>query len=462
MWDSVPNYYDRIIEVTSPVVKPEFIIWINFMATSSILPTHGQKITFTNDTLHVPAHPIIPFIEGDGSGPDLWRAAKRVIDAAVKAAYAEERAIAWLEVYAGEKAQRLLNTTLPAETLAAFKEYKVGIKGPLGTPVGEGARSLNVALRQELDLYVCLRPVRWLEGTPSPVRQPELVDMVVFRENTEDLYAGIEFAAGSEENERFLRLFAEQFPEQFKHIRFPATSGIGIKPISKEGSTRLVRAAISYALKNKRQSVTLVHKGNIMKYTEGAFRKWGYELAQTEFAGQTYTWLQWETTKKQTGETAANAELAAARAAGKLLIKDIIADAAFETALTRPTDLDVLATPNLNGDYLSDALSAQVGGLGIAPGANINYDTGAAIFEATHGTAPLLAGQDKANPCSLLLSAGMLLNYIGWTEAANRLDKAISTTIRSKTVTFDLAHLMEGATVLSTSAFGDALIAALD
>lgn len=421
----------------------------------------GQQITYKNGQLQVPATPFIPFIEGDGSGADIWRATRRVIDAAVKAAYAGKRTLVWMEVYAGEKARRLFDTTLPAETLAAFKEYKVGIKGPLTTPVGEGARSLNVALRQELDLYVCQRPVRWLAGTPSPVRQPELVDMVVFRENTEDLYAGIEFAAGSEENERFKKLFQENFPEQYKRMRFPDTSGIGIKPISREGTTRLVRAAIRFALENKRRSVTLVHKGNIMKYTEGAFRKWGYELAQSEFADQTYTWLQWEATKKQSGEAAANVEMASALAAGRLLVKDIIADAAFETALTRPTDLDVLATTNLNGDYLSDALSAQVGGLGIAPGANINYDTGAAIFEATHGTAPLLAGKDKANPCSLLLSAGMMLHYLGWHEAANIMDKAIETTIRRKTVTFDLAHLMDGATELSTSAFADQVISHL-
>ena len=434
------------------------------MVLSSFLstpPANGQQIVVKNGHLQVPTHPIIPFIEGDGSGPDIWRAARRVIDAAISAAYGSEKSIAWMEVYAGEKAQRLCGTSLPPETLTAFKEYMVGIKGPLGTPVGEGARSLNVALRQELDLYVCLRPVRWLPGTPSPVRQPELVDMVVFRENTEDLYAGIEFAAGSAENERFMKLLREQFPEQYQRIRFPNTTGIGIKPISKEGSTRLVRAAIQYALQNKRKSVTLVHKGNIMKYTEGAFRKWGYELAQAEFADQVYTWLQWQETQKRSGEEAANAELDAALKGGKLLVKDIIADAAFETALTRPQELDVLATPNLNGDYLSDALSAQVGGLGIAPGANINYTSGAAIFEATHGTAPLLAGLDKANPCSLLLSAGMLLNYIGWTEASNRLDKAIETTIRHKTVTFDLAHLMEGATQLSTSAFADAVIGEL-
>jgi isocitrate dehydrogenase len=434
------------------------------MATSSkhsTPPENGRAVTVLDGKLNIPDFPIIPFIEGDGSGPDIWRAAKRGIDAAVQAAYGDQRTVVWLEVYAGEKAQKLFDTSLPAETLDAFREYKVGIKGPLATPVGEGARSLNVALRQELDLYVCLRPVRWLPGTPSPVREPELVNMVIFRENTEDLYTGIEFAAGTEENQRFMRLLKEQFPEQFERIRFPATSGIGIKPISREGSTRLVRAAICYALQNQRKSVTLVHKGNIMKYTEGAFRMWGYELAQTEFADQVYTWLQWGAAKKKSGEAFANAELAAAQAAGKLLIKDIIADAAFETALTRPQELDVLAAPNLNGDYLSDAFSAQVGGLGIAPGANINYESGAAIFEATHGTAPLLAGKDMANPCSLLLSAGMLLNYIGWTEAANRMDKAIQSTIRHKMVTFDLARLVEGATALSTSAFADALIANL-
>ena len=426
-----------------------------------IMPADGQKIRQANERLQVPAHPIIPFIEGDGSGSDIWRAARRVIDAAIKAVYGHERAIAWMEVYAGEKAQQVCGTSLPEETLAAFKEYRIGIKGPLGTPVGEGARSLNVALRQELDLYVCLRPIRWMSGTPSPVRHPEWVDMVVFRENTEDLYAGIEFEAGTEEASQFKKLLRQNFPGQYQRMRFADSAGIGIKPISKEGSTRLVRAAIEYALQNRRKSVTLVHKGNIMKYTEGAFRKWGYELARTEFADWTYTWLQWQETKKNSGEEAANAEMAAALKSGRLLVKDIIADAAFETALTRPQELDVLATPNLNGDYLSDALSAQVGGLGIAPGANINYATGTAIFEATHGTAPLLAGLDKANPCSLLLSAGMLLNYIGWTEAANRLDKAIEATIRHKTVTFDLAHLMEGATPLSTSAFGDVVIAAL-
>ena len=427
----------------------------------TIIPQNGQPILVHSGELQVSSHPIIPFIEGDGSGPDIWRAARRVIDAAVQAAYDGQRSLAWMEVYAGEKASSLFGTSLPRETLEAFKRYRVGIKGPLATPVGEGARSLNVALRQELDLYVCQRPVRWLPGTPSPVRQPELVDMVVFRENTEDLYAGIEFAEGTEENARFKKIFAEQFPESYKRIRFPESSGIGIKPISREGTTRLVRAAVRFALENKRRSVTLVHKGNIMKYTEGAFRKWGYELVQKEFADQTYTWLQWQAAKKESGEESADAELKQALASGKLLVKDIIADAAFETALTRPTELDVLATPNLNGDYLSDALSAQVGGLGIAPGGNINYETGHAIFEATHGTAPLLAGLDKANPCSLLLSAGMMLRYLGWNEAANIMDKAIETTIGKKKVTFDLAHLMDNASELSTSAFADAVIANL-
>ena len=427
--------------------------------TSAIHPdSDSKKITLENGHLNVPERPIIPFIEGDGSGPDIWRAARRVIDTAILKAYAGKRSIAWVEVYAGEKSQTLFNTWLPEETLAAFKEYHIGIKGPLSTPIGEGMRSLNVALRHELDLYVCLRPVRWIKGVPSPVLHPELVDMVVFRENTEDLYAGIEFEQGSKENERFKQFMQVEFPQMYARIRFPATTAIGIKPISKEGSMRLVRAAILWALQNKRQRVTLVHKGNIMKYTEGAFRKWGYEVAQNEFAGQTYSWLQWETTKKQSGENAANAEMEAALQNGRLLINDIIADAAFETALTRPGELDVLATPNLNGDYLSDALSAQVGGLGMAPGANMNEETGTAIFEATHGTAPRLAGQDKANPCSLILSAEMMLRYLGWHEAADLVLHGLQTTIQNKTVTFDLHHLMQGATLLKTSEFGDALI----
>jgi len=417
-----------------------------------------EKITLSNGKLFTPDHPTIPFIEGDGSGPDIWRAARHVIDAAVASAYRGGRAIDWLEVLAGGKAQAQLNTWLPQATLDAFKEYKVGIKGPLTTPVGEGIRSLNVALRQELDLFVCLRPVRWLRGTPSPVLHPERVDMVIFRENTEDLYTGIEFAAGTQENVRFLTMLKEQFPDQYNRLRFPGSSGFGIKPISQEGTTRLVRAAIHYALDHQRKSVTLVHKGNIMKYTEGAFRNWGYDLAQSEFADRVFTMREWETIKKDKGEPAANTVLQTALAEGKLLIKDIIADAAFETALTRPETLDVLATPNLNGDYLSDALSAQVGGLGIAPGGNINYGTGMAIFEATHGTAPTLAGLDKANPCSLLLSAAMMLDHIGWSEAAALLTRSIEAVLAAKTVTADLHALMPESTLLSTSQFGDALI----
>lgn len=417
-----------------------------------------EKITIANRQLIVPSRPVIPFNEGDGSGPDIWRASRRVIDAAVAAAYNDERAIDWLEVYAGEKAQAKFNSWLPAETLAAFREYLVGIKGPLTTPVGGGIRSLNVALRRELDLYACVRPVRWLKGTPSPVRQPELTDMVVFRENTEDLYSGIEFAAGSDENKRFLDLMRNEFPQQYAKIRFPDSSGIGIKPVSAEGSKRLVRAAIRYALDHKRRSVTLVHKGNIMKFTEGAFRQWGYEVAREEFGSQTFTWLEREEIKERDGQPAADAALQSARQAGRLLVKDIITDAAFETALTRPTELDVLATTNLNGDYLSDALAAQVGGLGLAPGANINYENGTAIFEATHGTAPQLAGLDKANPCSVLLSACMLLDYIGWSEAAQAITCSIETVIQARTVTFDLAALTPDAVTLSTSAFSDALI----
>jgi isocitrate dehydrogenase len=417
-----------------------------------------EKITITNGKLNVPADPIIPFIEGDGSGPDIWRASQRVIDAAVRKAYNGSRSIVWKEVYAGEKSLTLVNSWLPRETLDAFKEYKIGIKGPLTTPVGEGVRSLNVALRQELDLYACVRPVRWLKGTPSPARRPDLVDMVVFRENTEDLYTGIEFAYGTESNKRFMALLRENFPAEYALMRFPDTAGIGIKPISQEGTARLVRAAIRYAIQHKRKSVTLVHKGNIMKYTEGAFRNWGYEVARTEFADQVFTMQEWEVISKHAGEAAANEAMTNAIQGGKLLVKDIIADAAFETALTRPTNLDVLAAPNLNGDYLSDALSAQVGGLGIAPGANFNYETGEAIFEATHGTAPTIANQDKANPCSLLLSAVMMLEYIGWQEAADLLTNSIEAVILSGSVTFDLHALMPETKVLRTSEFADELI----
>jgi isocitrate dehydrogenase len=425
----------------------------------SIPPTDGSKITITNGNLQVPAHPILPFIEGDGTGPDIWRASVRVLDAAVQKAYGGKRAIKWMEVYAGEKAFNLFNTWLPDETVAAFREYLVGIKGPLTTPVGGGFRSLNVALRQLLDLYVCLRPVRWFKGVPSPVKHPEKVDMVIFRENTEDIYAGIEFESGSESAKKFLALFKETFPKEYGKIRFPETSGIGIKPVSREGSERLIRAAINYALANNRKSVTFVHKGNIMKFTEGAFRIWGYALAEREFPNQTYTWEQWERTKAAKGEAAANAEQKAELAKGKALIKDAIADIALQQFLTRPDEFDVIATMNLNGDYESDALAAQIGGIGIAPGGNINYVTGHAVFEATHGTAPKYANLDKVNPGSVILSGEMMLRYMGWLEAADLIIKAMDATIGAKIVTYDFARLMEGAHEVKCSEFGDALIA---
>jgi isocitrate dehydrogenase len=367
-----------------------------------------------------------------------------------------------MEVFAGEKSSRQFGTWLPEETLEAFRTFVVGIKGPLTTPVGGGIRSLNVALRKELDLYACQRPVRWFKDLPSTVKYPERVNMVTFRENTEDLYAGIEFAAGTPENERFLNLLREHFPAEWERIRFKENVGIGIKPISEEGSQRLVRAAIRWALQNGRRSVTLVHKGNIMKFTEGAFRTWGYDVAETMFGEQVYTRRQWERARAERGEQAANQEQAAALAAGRLLVKEMIADIVFEQTITRAEEFDVLATMNLNGDYLSDALAAQVGGVGIAPGGNINYDTGVAVFEATHGTAPNIAGQDIANPCSLLLSGEMLLRYIGWPEAADRIVRAIETAVVQKQVTFDLYRLMENATLLKTSQFADALIAFME
>ncbi len=419
----------------------------------------GEKITKSGDKLRVPDRPIIPFIEGDGTGPDIWRAAVRVLDAAVEKAYGGERKIAWMEVYAGEKSFNKLNTWLPDETVAAFREFLVGIKGPLTTPIGGGIRSLNVALRQMLDLYVCLRPVRWFKGVPSPVKHPEKVDMVIFRENTEDIYAGVEFEAGSESNRKFLALFKEAFPKEYGKIRFPETSGIGIKPVSREGTERLVRSALEYALRNRRRNVTLVHKGNIMKFTEGAFRNWGYALAEKEFGGQFYTWERWERTKKDRGESAANAEQKAALAEGKVLVKDAIADITLQQVLTRPDEFDVIATMNLNGDYLSDALAAQVGGIGIAPGGNINYMTGHAVFEATHGTAPKYANQDKVNPGSVILSGEMMLRYLGWTEAADLVIKGMDGAIGGKTVTYDFARLMEGAKEVRCSEFGDAVIA---
>jgi isocitrate dehydrogenase len=421
-------------------------------------PAQGAKITIHDGKLTVPDNPIIPFIEGDGTGPDIWRASVRVMDAAVQKAYGGKRKIHWMEVYAGEKSYKLLNSWLPDETVTACRDYLVSIKGPLTTPIGGGIRSLNVALRQLLDLYVCLRPVRWFKGVPSPVKHPEKVDMVIFRENTEDIYAGIEFETGTEENKKFLDMFKQAFPKSYAKIRFPDSSGIGIKPVSKEGSERLIRSALEYAIKNKRKSLTLVHKGNIQKFTEGAFRNWGYQLAEREFGAQTYTWEQWERTKAAKGEKDANSEMDAAKKAGKLIVKDAIADIALQQVLTRSDEFDVIATLNLNGDYISDALAAQVGGIGIAPGGNINYKTGHAVFEATHGTAPKYANLDKVNPGSVILSGEMMLRYMGWFEAADALISAMDKTIAEKIVTYDFARLMDGAQEVSTSAFGDALI----
>ncbi len=428
------------------------------MSFQVTVPVSGAKITILNGALHVPPNPIIPYIEGDGTGPDIWRATVRVLDAAVAKAYAGTRKIHWMEVLAGGKANELANTWLPDETVDACREYLVSIKGPLTTPIGGGIRSLNVALRQMLDLYVCLRPVRWFKGVPSPVKAPEKVDMVIFRENTEDIYTGIEFEAGSAECEKFKALFKEAFPKAYGKIRFPDTSGIGIKPVSREGSERLFAAAIDYAIANRRKSVTIVHKGNIMKFTEGAFRNWCYALAERDYPEQTYTWEQWERTKAANGEKAANAEQEAAKAAGKIIIKDAIADITLQQVLTRPEDFDVIATLNLNGDYLSDALAAQVGGIGIAPGGNVNYATGHAVFEATHGTAPKYADLDKVNPGSLILSGEMMLRYMGWTEAADALITAMDRAIAQKKVTYDFARLMDGATEVKCSEFGDALI----
>ena len=429
------------------------------MAYQTIQVPPGEKISISGGKLTVPDRPIVPFIEGDGTGPDIWRASVRVMDAAVEKAYSGKKKISWMEVYAGEKSFKKLNTWLPDETVQAFREFLVGIKGPLTTPIGGGIRSLNVALRQLLDLYVCLRPVRWFKGVPSPVKHPEKVDMVIFRENTEDIYAGIEFEQGSEGNKKFLQLFKDAFPKEFSKIRFPETTGIGIKAVSREGTERLVRSAIEYALANKRKNVTLVHKGNIMKFTEGAFRNWGYALAEKEFGDKTYGWEQWERTKKAKGEETANAEQKAALASGKILIKDAIADITLQQVLTRPDEFDVIATMNLNGDYLSDALAAQVGGIGIAPGGNINYTTGHAVFEATHGTAPKYADQDKVNPGSVILSGEMMLRYMGWTEAADRIIKGMDGAIGAKTVTYDFARLTEGAKEVKCSQFGDAVIA---
>ncbi len=420
----------------------------------------GQPITMgAGNKLEVPDNPIIPFIEGDGTGRDIWRASVRVFDAAVEKAYGGKKKIAWHEVLAGEKAFKQTNNWLPDQTVEDFRKYLVGIKGPLTTPIGGGIRSLNVALRQLLDLYVCLRPVRWFEGVPSPVKKPGDVDMVIFRENTEDIYAGIEWEAKSPEAQKVLAFIEKEFPKDFKKIRFPGTAGIGLKPVSSEGTGRLVRSAIEYALTNKRKSVTFVHKGNIMKFTEGAFMRWGYELAEKEFGDKVYTWQQWERTKEAKGEEAANAEQKAELAKGKVLIKDAIADITLQQVLTRAKEFDVIATLNLNGDYLSDALAAQVGGIGIAPGGNINYVTGHAIFEATHGTAPKYADLDKVNPGSVVLSGEMMLRHLGWSEAADLIIKGMDGAIGSKKVTYDFARLMEGATEIKCSAFGDNIIA---
>ena len=419
----------------------------------------GEAITLRDGKLVVPTHPILPFIEGDGTGRDIWRASVRVFDAAVAKAYGGKRQIVWKEVLAGQKAFDATGNWLPDETLDAFRAYLVGIKGPLTTPIGGGIRSLNVALRQILDLYVCLRPVRWFEGVPSPVKHPEKVDMVIFRENTEDIYAGIEFAEGSDEAKKVLAFLKDSFPSMYKKIRFPESSGVGFKPVSREGSERLIRAAIEYAIAQKQKSVTIVHKGNIMKFTEGAFRNWGYALAEREFGEKTYTWEQWERTKAAKGEEAANAEQKAALATGRVLVKDAIADITLQQVLTRPEEFDVIATLNLNGDYLSDALAAQVGGIGIAPGGNINYMTGHAVFEATHGTAPKYADLDRVNPGSVVLSGEMMLRYLGWNEAADLILKGMDGAIGSKRVTYDFARQMEGATEIKCSEFADNIVA---
>ncbi|TXF90869.1 NADP-dependent isocitrate dehydrogenase [Neolewinella aurantiaca] len=403
----------------------------------------GTKITLSNGKLNVPNDPIIPFIEGDGIGPDIWAAASRVLEAAVNKAYNGEKSIVWKEVLAGQKAMDQTGEWLPQATLDAIDEYLVSIKGPLTTPVGGGIRSLNVALRQKLDLYACVRPVQYFEGVPSPVKHPEDVDMIIFRENTEDIYAGIEFAEGTEDNAAFLQWLKETYPERYAKVRFPDTAGIGIKPVSQEGTNRLVKAAIQYAIDNNKNSVTLVHKGNIMKFTEGAFRDWGYECAAQDFGGEELDGGPWHVIKHEGRE---------------IIVKDVIADAMLQQIILRPKEYGVIATLNLNGDYISDALAAQVGGIGIAPGANINYSTGVSIFEATHGTAPKYAGQDKVNPSSVILSGEMMFRYMGWTEAADLIIKGLNGAIGSKRVTYDFERLMDGATLLKCSEFGDELI----
>ncbi|NWK85519.1 NADP-dependent isocitrate dehydrogenase [Staphylococcus sp. GSSP0090] len=416
----------------------------------------GEKVVKTNEGLTVPNNPVIPFIIGDGIGPDIWKAASRVIDAAVEQAYNGEKKIEWKEVLAGQKAYDETGEWLPKETLDTIEEYLIAIKGPLTTPIGGGIRSLNVALRQELDLFTCLRPVRWFQGVPSPVKRPEDTDMVIFRENTEDIYAGIEFKEGTPEVKKLIDFLQDEMGA--KNIRFPETSGIGVKPVSKEGTERLVRAAIQYALDNNRKSLTLVHKGNIMKFTEGAFKQWGYDVAHNEFGDKVFTWQQYDEIVEKEGKDKANAAQEQAEKDGKIIVKDSIADIFLQQILTRPSDHDVVATMNLNGDYVSDALAAQVGGIGIAPGANINYETGHAIFEATHGTAPKYADLNKVNPSSEILSAVLMLEHLGWQEAADKITASIEKTIASKVVTYDFARLMDGAKEVSTSDFADELI----
>jgi isocitrate dehydrogenase len=415
-----------------------------------------QKITIKNGKLNVPDQPTIPFIEGDGTGPDIWRASQLVFDAAVEKAYGGKKKLVWKEVLAGEKAFKQLNNWLPTETLDAFRDYLVGIKGPLTTPVGGGIRSLNVALRQELDLYACVRPVRYYDGVPSPVKHPELTNMVIFRENTEDIYAGIEYMNGTPQAQKMLEFLQDEMG--VKKIRFPDSSSFGIKPVSKEGTERLVRAAIKYALEHKLPSVTLVHKGNIMKFTEGAFKTWGYELAEKEFGAKVFTWAQYDKIAAKQGQQVADALQKQAQDQGKLIIKDSIADAFLQQILLRPSEYSVVATLNLNGDYISDALAAIVGGIGIAPGANINYVTGHAIFEATHGTAPKYANQDKVNPGSVILSGVMMLEHLGWKEAAALINKGLEAAIESKRVTYDFERQMEGATLLKTSEFAEEIV----
>jgi len=417
----------------------------------------AEKIKLQNKKLEVPNNPIIPFIEGDGIGPDIWATAQKVIDAAVEKAYGGDRKIAWKEVYAGQKAHDRTQEWLPESTLEAIREYLVAIKGPLTTPVGGGIRSLNVALRQQLDLFACVRPVRWYKGVPSPVKEPNKVDMVIFRENTEDIYAGIEYNNETPEVEKLKKFLMEEMG--VTQIRFPDSVSLGVKPVSLEGTERLVRSAIDYALETKRASVTLVHKGNIMKFTEGMFKQWGYELAEREYADQVFTWRQYDRIAADKGKEAANEAQSEAVKAGKIIVKDAIADAFLQQILLRPSEYDVIATLNLNGDYVSDALAAMVGGIGIAPGANINYHTGQAIFEATHGTAPKYAGMNKVNPSSLILSAVMMLEYMGWGEAGALIENGIEGAIAGKRVTYDFERQMENATLLSTSEFGDEIIA---